>query len=117
MVNNMPVWFHAKSQFDVGSSRSKPKQFVKSSSGNPGGLRWNKNCGSSADIGGSASGMGCRSTRSDASKLELVDAQGERERAGVPEAGEETWATSSADRTSSARVGGTTGKIARGFSV
>lgn len=102
----MTVFGHEKAHLSVNTSRRKPRASCGLCSESPGSLYRYKDSGSVADIGGSASGMGCQGFRSDASKLESMDAQDERARPEVPKAEGEARASGSFDPGDSPSAGG-----------
>src|SRR5512139_3482167 len=70
--------FHEEPNLNVNASRSKQRASTGDGTVNPGSPYGNKGRGSIADIGGSASGLGCRRVRVDATELESMDARSER---------------------------------------
>jgi len=86
---------HEKSKFNVNQSGSKPRASIGLGPENPGSLYRDKDSGSLADFGGSASGVDLRGFRSDASELKRLDAQGKREGGRVSEGGDSAWASPS----------------------
>lgn len=97
---------HEKSNINVNSYRSKPRTFTIHGSANPWGRCWDKDCGSTADIGGSASGMDSQSLGFNATKLESMDAQSERAGLKVFGTGKEAWATGSFNLRGMEEIGG-----------
>ena len=85
--------FHAKPDLNVNASRSKQRASTGDGTANPGSPYGNKGRGSIADTGGSASGVGCRRVRVDATKLEPLDAPSERSRLKGFDSRETTWAS------------------------
>jgi hypothetical protein len=92
------------------ASRGKPRGSDSLCAENSGSLGWDKDSGSIADMGGSASGMDSAGIRSDTSEFESVDAQGKQGRLKeFREQGEE-WASFSIDGQSSERIRGASGE-------
>ena len=86
---------HEKSKFNVNASGSKSRASVGLGQENSGSLYRNKDSGSLADFGGSASGVDLRGLGSNASELKRLDAQSKREGGRVSEGGDSAWASSS----------------------
>lgn len=74
----MVSWVHEKPILNVNASGGQPRASVVHDSASPGSRCGNKDSGSLADTGGSASGMDRRGLGDDASESESLDAQGER---------------------------------------
>jgi hypothetical protein len=72
--------FHEKPNLNVNACRSKPRAFTGHGTANPGSPHGDKERGSIADTGGSASGVDRRRIRVDASELKSLDAPSERSR-------------------------------------
>jgi hypothetical protein len=98
--------FHEKSHFNVNTSRSKPRAFTVHGTSNPGSPRGDKDRGSTADTGGSASGMDRRRVRVDATELKPLDAPSERSRVKGLGTREADWASAAANFKSSAAIRG-----------
>jgi hypothetical protein len=98
--------FHEKSDIDVNASRSEQRAFTGHGTANPGSPHGNKDRGSIADTGGSASGVDRRRVRVDASELKPVDAPSER--SGVKGLGtrEAAWPSAAVNLKSSAAIRG-----------
>ncbi len=73
----MIPWFHEKPNLSVNAFRSKQRAFTGHGAANPGSPHGDKDRGSIADTGGSASGVGRRRARVDATELKPLDAPGE----------------------------------------
>ena len=73
----MILYFHEKPNLNINTSRSKPRAFARHGTANPGSPHRDKDCGSIADTGGSASGVDRRRARVDASEFKPLDASGE----------------------------------------
>ena len=98
--------FHEKPNLNVNASRSKQRAFTGHGTANPGSPHGDKDRGSIADTGGSASGVDCRRFRVDATELKPLDAPSERSRVkglGTPEA---AWASAAVNLKSSAAIRG-----------
>ena len=76
----MIPYFHEKPNFNVNASRSKQRAFTGHGTANPGSPYGDKDRGSIADTGGSASGVDRRRVRVDATELKSLDAPSERSR-------------------------------------
>lgn len=98
--------FHEKSDIDVNASRNKQRTFTVHGTANLGSPHGDKDRGSIADTGGSASGMDRRRVRVDASELKPLDAPSER--SGVKGLGthEAAWASAAFNPKSSAIIRG-----------
>jgi hypothetical protein len=72
--------FHEKPNLYVNASRSKQRAFTGHGTANPGSPHGDKDRGSIADTGGSASGVDRRRVRVDAAELKPLDAPSERSR-------------------------------------
>src|SRR5512139_3190535 len=98
--------FHEKSDINVNASRSKQRAFTGHGTANPGSPHGDKDCGSIADTGGSASGVGCRRVRVDATELKPLDAPSERSRPKGLGSHEATWASTAVNVKGSAATRG-----------
>jgi hypothetical protein len=98
--------FHEKSDIDVNASRSKQRAFTGHGPANPGSPHGNKDRGSIADTGGSASGLDRRRVRVDATELKPLDAPGERSRVKGLGTREAAWASTAVKPKSSAAIRG-----------
>ena len=98
--------FHEKSDIDVNASRSEQRAFTGHGTANPGSPHGNKDRGSIADTGGSASGMDRRRVRVDASELKPLDAPSERSRVKGLGTREAAWASGPDKPKSSTAIGG-----------
>ena len=98
--------FHEKSDLNVNASRSKQRAFTDHGTVNPGSPHGDKDRGSIADTGGSASGMDRRRVRVDASELKPLDAPSERSRVKGLGAREAAWAPAAVKPKSSAAIRG-----------
>ena len=98
--------FHEKPNLNVNASRSKQGAFTGHGTSNPGSPHGDKDRGSIADTGGSASGVDRRSVRVDATELKPLDASSERSRAEGPGAREAAWASAAVNLKSSAAIRG-----------
>lgn len=83
---------HEKSDFNVATSRSKQRAFTGHGTANSGSPYGDKDRGSVADTGGSASGVGGRRVRVDAAELKSLDASSKRSRIKGLGAREAAWA-------------------------
>jgi hypothetical protein len=103
----MIPYFHEKPNLNVNASRSKQRAFTGHGTANPGSPHGDKDRGSFADTGGSASGVDRRRVRFDSTELKPLDAPSER--SGVKGLGirEAAWASAAANRKSSTAIGGT----------
>lgn len=72
--------FHEKPNLNVNASRSEQRASTGHGTANPGSSHGDKDSGSIADIGGSASGVDRRCVRVDATDLKPLDAPSERSR-------------------------------------
>ncbi len=95
---------HEKPNFNVNASRSKQGGFTGHGTANPGSPYGDKDCGSIADTGGSASGVDCRRVRVDATELKPLDAPGERSRVKGLGTREAAWASAAVKLESSAAI-------------
>ena len=98
--------FHEKPDFNVNASRSKQRAFTGDGTANPGSPHGDKDRGSIADTGGSASGMDRRRVRVDASELKPLDAPAERSRVKGLGTREAAWASTAVKPKSSAAIRG-----------
>jgi hypothetical protein len=114
MSHTMPHWLHEKSKLDVDASRGEPRASCGLRSGNPGSTRRVKDRGFVADSGGSASGMGLRGARPDASEFESLDAQGEQTGTVGIKAGKTSRAPGAIDSRDPGEAGGRPGEGAPG---
>ena len=109
--------FQEKSNLNVNASRSKQRAFAGLGTVNPGSPHGNKDRGSIADTGGSASGMDRRRIRVDATELKPLDAPSERSRLRGLGIRETTWATAAVNPKSSAAIRGRFGEASFGIWV
>ena len=98
--------FHEKSDLDVNAPRSKQRASTGHGTANPGSPHGNKNRGSIADTGGSASGVDRRRVRVDATELKPLDAPGERSRVKGLVTREAAWTSAAVKPKSSAAIRG-----------
>jgi hypothetical protein len=98
--------FHEKPNLNVNASRSEQRAFTGHGTANPGSPHGDKDRGSIADTGGSASGVDRRRVRVDATELKPLDAPSER--SGVKGLGtrEAAWASAAVNFKSSAAIRG-----------
>ena len=102
----MISYFHEKPHVNVNASRSKQRSSAGHGTANPGSPYGDKDRGSIADTGGSASGVDRRRVRVDATELKPLDAPSERSRVkglGTPEA---AWASAADNLKGSAAIRG-----------
>ena len=97
--------FHEKSNLNVKASRSKQRAFTGHGTANPGSPHGDKDRGSFADTGGSASGVDRRRVRVDAPELKPLDAPSERSGIKGPGTREAAWASAAVNPKSSAAIG------------
>jgi hypothetical protein len=102
----MISWFHEKPNLNVNASRSKQRASTGHGTANPGSPHGNKDRGSVADIGGSASGLDRRRVRVDATELKPLDAPGKRSRVKGLGTREAAWASAALNPKSSAAIRG-----------
>ena len=76
----MILYLHEKPNLNVNASRSEQGASSGHGTANPGSPYGDKDRGSIADTGGSASGVGCRRVGIDATELKPLDARSERSR-------------------------------------
>jgi hypothetical protein len=97
---------HEKPNLNVNASRSKQRAFTGHGTANPGSPHGDKDRGSIADTGGSASGVDRRRVRVDATELKPLDAPSER--SGVKGLGtrKAAWASAAVNFKSSAAIRG-----------
>jgi hypothetical protein len=102
----MIPWFHEKPNLNVNASGSKQRASTGHGTANPGSPHRDKDRGSIADTGGSASGVDRRRVRVDATKLKPLDAPSER--SGIKGLGtrEAAWASAAVNPESSAAIRG-----------
>jgi hypothetical protein len=98
--------FHEKSDVNVNASRSKQRAFTGHGTANPGSPHGDKDRGSIADVGGSASGVDRRRVRVDASELKSLDAPSERSRVKSLSTREAAWASAAVNAKNSAAIRG-----------
>jgi len=98
--------FHEKPHFNVNASGSKQRASTGHGTANPGSPHGNKDRGSIADTGGSASGVDRRRVRVDATELKPLDAPGERSRVKGLDTREAAWASTAVKPKSSAAIRG-----------
>ena len=96
--------FHEKPNLNVNASRSEQRGFTGHGTANPGSPHGDKDSGSIADTGGSASGVDRRRVRFDSTELKPLDAPSER--SGVKGLGtrEAAWASAAFKSKSSAAI-------------
>jgi hypothetical protein len=102
----MMPWFHEKLNLNVYASESKQGAFTGHEPANSGNPYGDKDSGSIADTGGSASGVDCRRVRVDASELKPLDAPSERSRVKGLCTCEAAWAPAAVNSKSSAAIRG-----------
>jgi hypothetical protein len=102
----MILYFHEKPNLNVNASGSKQRAFTGHGTANPGSPHGDKDRGSFADTGGSASGVDRRRVRVDASELKSLDAPSERPRVRGPGTREAAWASAAVNSKSSAAIRG-----------
>lgn len=100
----MILCFYEKPNFNVNPSRSKQRAFTGHGTANPGSPHGDKDRGSIADTGGSASGVDRRRARDDAAELKPLDAPGERSRVKSLGTCEAAWASGAINSESSAAI-------------
>jgi hypothetical protein len=98
--------FHEKPNLNVNASRSKSRAFTGHGTANPRSPHGDKDRGSIADTGGSASGVDRRRVRNDATELKPLDAPGERSRVKGLGTGEAAWASTAVKFKNSAAIRG-----------
>jgi|GEM_PF-858276 hypothetical protein len=98
--------FHEKPNLNVNAFRSKQRVFTGHGTANPGSPHGDKDRGSIADTGGSASGVDRRRVRVDATELKLLDAPSERSRVKGLGTREAAWASAAVNAKSSAAIRG-----------
>ena len=98
--------FHEKPDLNVNASGSKQRAFSGHGTANPGSPHGDKDRGSIADTGGSASGLDRRRVRVDATELKPLDAPSERSRVKGLGTREAAWASAAVDPKSSAAIRG-----------
>ncbi len=98
--------FHEKPNLNVNASRSKQRAFTGHGTSNSGSPHGDKDRGSIADTGGSASGVGCGRVRVDATELKPLDASSERSRVKGLGTREAAWASAAVNVKSSAAIRG-----------
>ncbi len=108
---------HEKPNLNVNASRSKQRAFTGHGTSNPGSPHGDKDRGSIADTGGSASGVDCRRIRLDATELKPLDAPSERSRVKGLDTREAAWTTAAVDLKSSATTRGGFGEASFGIRV
>ena len=109
--------FHEKPNLNVNASRSKPRAFTGHGTANPGSPHGNKDSGSIADRGGSASGLDRRCVRVDATEFKPLDAPGERSRVKGLGTREAAWASTAVKPKRSAAIRGRFGEVSFGIGV
>jgi hypothetical protein len=102
----MILCFHEKPNFNFDASRSKQRAFAGHGTSSPGSPHGNKDRGSIADTGGSASGVDRRRVRVDATELNPLDAPSERLRVKGLGTREAAWASAAVEFKSSAAIRG-----------
>jgi hypothetical protein len=113
----MIPYFHEKPDFNVNASRSEPRAFTGHGTANPGSPHGDKDRGSIADTGGSASGLDRRRVRVDATELKPLDAPGERSRVRGLGAREAAGASAALKLESSAAIRGRSREASFGIRV
>ena len=98
--------FHEKPDLNVNASGSKQRAFSGHGTANPGSPHGDKDRGSIADTGGSASGVDRRRVRVDATELKPLDAPSERSRVKGLGTREAAWASAAVNFKSSAAIRG-----------
>lgn len=98
--------FREKSDVNVNASRSKQRASTGHGTANPGSPYGDKDRGSIADTGGSASGVDRRRVRIDASELKPLDAPSERSRVKGLGTREAAWTSAAVNPKSSAATRG-----------
>ena len=98
--------FHEKPHLNVNASRSEQRAFTGHGTANPGSPHGDKDPGSIADTGGSATGMDRRRGRVDASELKPLDAPSERSRVKSLGTGKAAWTSPAVNIKSSAAIRG-----------
>ena len=102
----MIPYFYEKPNLNVKASGSKQRAFTDHGTANPGSPYGDKDRGSIADTGGSASGVGRRRVRVDAAELKPLDAPSKRPRVKCLDTRAATWASAAVNRKSSAAIRG-----------
>src|SRR5512139_3411292 len=113
----MIMCFHEKPNLNVNASRSKQRAFTGDGTSNPGSPHGDKDRGSIADTGGSASGVDCRRIRLDATELKPLDAPSERSRVKGLDTREAARTSAAVDLKSSATTRGRFGEASFGIRV
>jgi len=98
--------FHEKPNLNVNASRSEQRAFTGNGTANSESPHGNKDRGSIADTGGSASGVDRRRVRVDATELKPLDARSERSRVKGLGTCEAAWASGAVNPESSAAIRG-----------
>ncbi len=98
--------FHEKPNLNVNASRSKQGALTGHGTANPGSPHGDKDRGSIADTGGSASGVDRRRVRVDATELKPLDAPSERSRLESLDSREATWASTAVNAKGSEAIRG-----------
>jgi len=106
----MLIFSHEKILTHSHPSRGEPRASLGLRSENPGGLYGNQDRGSGADRGGSASGMDLRGLGPEPSKLESLDAQGQRTRVGLLKTSTQTGTSCPFDSPDSSGIRGAAGE-------
>ena len=96
--------FHEKPNLNVNASGSKQRAFAGHSTANPGSPHGDKDRGSIADTGGSASGVDRRRVGVDATELKPLDAPSERSRVRGLGTREAAWASAAFKSKGSAAI-------------
>jgi len=115
MTRHLVSYFNEEPHIDGAASGSKPGASFGLCSGNPGSLCRDKDSGSVADTGGSASGMDNRCLGSNATELEYLDAQSKSGRIESVAGKTKVGTTRPADTQGSGTAETTSGKNAAGF--
>jgi hypothetical protein len=113
----MIPWFHEKPDLNVNASRSEQRVSSGHGTANPGSPYGDKDRGSIADTGGSASGVGGRRVRVDATEPKSLDAPGKRSRDKGLDPGEAGWTSPAVNPESTAAIRGGFGEASFGIWV
>jgi hypothetical protein len=113
----MITCFYEKPNLNVNASGSKQRAFTGHGTANPGSPHGDKDRGSIADTGGSASGVDRRRVRDDATELKPLDAPGERSRVKGFGTGEAAWASAAVNFKSSTAIRGGFREVSFGIRV
>lgn len=113
----MILCIHEKPSLNVNASGSKQRAFTGHGTANPGSPYGDKDRGSIADTGGSASWVDCRRVRVDATEPEPLDAPSERSRVKGLGVCETAWASAEVNSESSAAIRGRFGEASFGIRI